>query len=197
MARKRDDGAVAAPRSRGAPDIGPLLRERRRELGLTLEAAAGAAGLTKSFLSDVERDRASLSVASLVRLCEVLGLSVGQLFTPARNGIVRAAERAPIGFGGIGVADVLVSPGDARRLQAILSTLAPGGSGGEDLYAIRAEEEFVFVLSGRLVIRIGEEAFELDAGDAMAFDPRRPHTFANASQEAPAQALFVITPPPL
>ncbi|WP_296744393.1 helix-turn-helix domain-containing protein [Mesorhizobium sp.] len=181
---------------RGAPNIGRLLRARRRDLDMTLDEVASAADLTKSFLSDIERDKTSPSVASLVRLCEVLALPVGDLFTPARSGVVRSDDRPPIRFGGTGVSDYLISPAEAKRLQVIYSDIAPGGTGGEKLYTLGCEEEFVFVLDGAIRIVVEDTTHELGVGDAIAFDPRRPHTFANASASEPARALFVLTPPP-
>ncbi|MBN9253453.1 MULTISPECIES: XRE family transcriptional regulator [unclassified Mesorhizobium] len=181
---------------RPAPNIGRLLRARRRDLDMTLDEVAGAADLTKSFLSDIERDKTSPSVASLVRLCEVLALPVGDLFTPARSGVVRANDRPPIRFGGTGVSDYLISPAEAKRLQVIFSDIEPGGTGGEKLYTLACEEEFVFVLEGAIRIVVEDTTHELGTGDSIAFDPRRAHTFANASATEPAKALFVLTPPP-
>ncbi len=181
---------------RAGPNIGRLLRARRRNLDMTLDDVAGAADLTKSFLSEIERDKTSPSVASLVRLCEVLALPVGDLFTPARSGVVRANDRPPIRFGGTGVSDYLISPDEAKRLQVIFSDIEPGGTGGEKLYNLPCEEEFVFVLEGSIRIVLEDTTHELGTGDAIAFDPRRAHTFANASQTEPAKALFVLTPPP-
>lgn len=179
------------------PNIGHVLRERRRELDLTLAEVSDAASITKSFLSDIERNRASPSVATLIRLLEVISLPVGRLFRPAASNVVRSGARPPIKFGGLGVSDSLLSPADAKRLQVILSDIAPRGTGGKKLYSIRSEEEFVFVLSGQIVIQVEDKANTLKKGDAMAFDPRRLHTFYNPSATEAAQVMFVLTPAPL
>ena len=182
--------------SRQSPRIGHLLRERRRQLDLTLDAVAEATTLTKSFLSDIERDKTSPSVASLVKLCEVLGMPVGDLFNSSQSAVVRAGERPPIRFGGTGVSDHLLTPSGNTRLQAIWSEIEPNGTGGEQLYALRSEEEFIIVLSGELAIRLEEETFILGVGDSMTFDPRRLHTFYNPSASVPTKAIFVMTPRP-
>ncbi len=181
---------------RQAAQIGPLLRERRRQLYLTLETVAEAAEITKGFLSEVERDKASPSVATLVRLCEVLNLSVGSLFAQTGSAVVRAEERVPIKFGGIGVSDYLLTPSGAAKSQVVFSNLAPGATGGDALYSLRSEEEFVFVLQGCVDIVVEGNTIRLKEGDAMTFDPRRPHTFRNSSKTKPARALFILTPPP-
>jgi|APAra7269097559_1048567.scaffolds.fasta_scaffold21334_2 transcriptional regulator with XRE-family HTH domain len=191
-ARKRV--AKSAP-TRNGPAIGALLRARRQSLELTLDYVAAAAEITKGFLSDVERDKASPSVASLIRLCDVLNLPVGSLFSSVGSAVVRKDARMPIKFGGSDIQDYLLSPSSAAKGQAILSEIAPGGGGGAALYTLRCEEEFVLVLNGSVVIVIEEEETVLRAGDAMTFDPRRPHTFRNASASKPAQALFMMMPP--
>lgn len=178
-----------------ATEIGALLRERRRALGLTIEQVAEASELTKGFLSDVERDKASPSVASLVRLCDVLNFPVGNLFPSAVSAVVRKNNRVPINFGGIDIRDYLLTPTNAAKGQAIFSDMAPGGTGGEKLYRIRSEEEFVLVLRGSVVISVEGEETTLMQYDAMTFDPRRPHTFRNASKTKRAQALFMVMPP--
>ena len=183
-------------RPRQSAQIGPLLRERRRQLDLTLETVAEAAEITKGFLSEVERDRASPSVATLVRLCEVLNFSVGSLFVQTGSAVVRASERTAIKFGGIGVSDFLLTPSGAVKSQVVFSNITPGGTGGDALYRLRSEEEFVFVLQGSVDIVVEGETITLNEGDAMTFDPRRPHTFRNSSKTTPARALFILTPPP-
>ncbi|GMB79311.1 helix-turn-helix domain-containing protein [Shinella zoogloeoides] len=190
-----DDQTPKIP-SKQSPRIGHLLRGRRRELDLTLDAVAEATSLTKGFLSEVERDKTSPSVASLVRLCEVLNMPVGDLFSSPESAIVRADERAPIKFGGTGVSDHLLTPSSSVRFQAIWSEIEPGGTGGEQLYSLRAEEEFVIVVSGELALVLEDETFILKEGDAMTFDPRRPHTFYNPSKTEPTTTIFVMTPRP-
>jgi len=180
---------------KSGPAIGALLRGRRQSLGLTLDFVAAAAEITKGFLSDVERDKASPSVASLLRLCDVLNMPIGSLFSSVGSAVVRKAERVPIKFGGTNIQDYLLTPSSAAKGQAILSEIAPGGTGGDALYTLRCEEEFVFVLSGSITLLIEGEEIVLQAQDAMTFDPRRPHTFRNSSKTRPAQVLFMVMPP--
>ncbi len=193
--------ASASPGSEAAAkrdplNFGGLLRERRRSLNLTLHDVSEKTGLTKGFLSDIERDKTSPSVASLVSLCDALNLPVGDLFATTRNVLVRAAERQPIKFGGIGVSDHLLTPSHGVRMQAIWSEIAPGGTGGEQLYSLRSEEELVLVISGDLALNIEGEETILHVGDSITFDPRLPHSFRNPSQEVGTTAVFIMTPPP-
>ncbi len=175
--------------------IGAKLRDRRLTLKLTLDELASRTGMTKGHISAIERDTASPSVSSLLAICRELGVSVGSLFEEPESLLVRASERPPIEFGGEGIDDFLLTPLKGSRMQAILSRMQPGGSAGADLYSLQADEEFVFVLKGSVRIQINEEVVLLNEGDALKFNPRQPHNFANASDTSEAIALFFFVPP--
>src|ERR1700734_3525170 len=110
--------------------VGAKLRERRRHLNLTLQEVADRIGVTKGFLSEIERDRAAPSVATLLKLRDALSLSVATLFHSAIPQVVRRQSRVPIPYGGIGMACVLVSPENAHRVIAIHAEFKPGGKSG-------------------------------------------------------------------
>ena len=89
-----------APVNHSLHFAGATFREQRRRLNLTLEEVAGRVGITKGFLSEVERDRASPSVATLMRLREALSISVASLFISSQPRLVRAKERQEVYLGG-------------------------------------------------------------------------------------------------
>jgi len=176
--------------------IGGRLRAARQARGLTLEQVAAGAELTKGFLSRLERDEVSPSVASLVAVAGVLGIGMGELFDPPTTQLVRAGTGPPIAFGGQRVHETLLTPGTQRELQVIHSRLDPGGTGGADLYTLRSTVEFVYVVAGRLDVVLAEETVSLAPGDALTFPGRTPHTWRNGSDEEPAEVLWVLSPAP-
>jgi transcriptional regulator with XRE-family HTH domain len=176
--------------------IGPRIRAARTAAGLTLEAVAEAAGLTKSFVSRLERDQVSPSVASLVAVCDVVGLRVGELFEQPSTAVVRNGEGTAINFGGTRVEETLLTPGTQRDVQVIRSHILPGGHGGKDLYALDTQVEFVYVAQGRLLVVLEEDTVALAAGDALTFPGRTPHTWRNASATEPCDVLWVLAPAP-
>ena len=91
--------------------------------------------------------------------------------------MVRAGERPTISFGGKGMSEYLLTPAHERRVQAILSDIAPGGGSGDEQYALPADVELVFVIAGRLEITIDEELIVLEAGDAFTFTASARHAF--------------------
>jgi len=104
------NGSVSTTTARGGngvaqgPRIGAQLRAARLAQRRTVADLAQESGLTKGFVSKLERDQASASVASLMRLCETLDIPVGSLFHASTGEIVRREERPPINFGGDGIA---------------------------------------------------------------------------------------------
>jgi transcriptional regulator with XRE-family HTH domain len=189
-----EDETVLGPKEL-EPLIGGKLKTARLLKRRTLEEVAVASDLTKGFLSKIEHDRASPSVASLFRLCRVLEISVGSLFNAPSGALVRHSNYPQIRLGGSGMAEYLLTPSTERRLQAILSDIEPGGGGGGETYLLPAEVEFVFVIEGRLRIIIEtDENLVLNAGDAFTFPSQMEHTFENDHAHDHARVLWVFAP---
>lgn len=174
--------------------IGARLRAARLARGLTLEAVGAAAGISQGFVSKLERDQVSPSVASLVAICEAVGLKVGELFEPPPSQIVRAGHGAPINFGGEGAEEFLLTPGTQNEVDVIHSIIEPGGTAGDDLYSLDCEVEFVYVLDGRITVILGDDEHELATGDSMTFRGRDPHAWRNTSSTEGCEVLWVLAP---
>jgi len=188
------------PSSRAVPDenrpavlIGARLRTARQARGLTLDQVAQGAGLTKGFVSRLERDDVSPSVASLVAVCDTLGLRVGELFDPPRTSLIRAGEGRLINFGGEGAVERLVTPGTQSAIEVIHSVIEVGGNGGAELYTLTCDAECVYVLRGSIEVVLEQGAQTVTAGDAMTFPGRSPHTWRNPG-DATAEVLWMLAP---
>jgi transcriptional regulator with XRE-family HTH domain len=176
------------------PKIGAQLKAARLARRKTLAEVALASNLTKGFLSKLERDQATASVASLMRLCEALAIPVGSLFHASAGEIVRHNDYPPINFGGVGISEYLLTPNGERRVQAILSEITPGGGSGDELYGLPADVEFVYVIEGRLEVTLRGQQIVLEAGDAFTFPPRNEHCFRSAADDCTTQVLWVFAP---
>lgn len=183
------------PQTPQPPQIGHRLRAARVAQRLSLEEVARTAGVTKGFVSRLERDQAKASVAVLMRVCDALALPVASLFEPAPAGeVLRAGSYPPISFGGDGLAEHLLTPRGEQRVAAILSEIEPGGGGGSEAYALPADVEFCLVLAGsiQLVFPTRSEEFVLGQGDTLTFDPQELHTFTAGGDGA--RVLWVVSP---
>ncbi len=163
---------------------------------MTLRDVAGKAGVTESFLSQVERDVTSPSIATVQRIAGALNLSIAQLFAeePSSGRVVRREARRRIAYPGLHAVDEFLTSNMAGRLQVILSTIEPGGGTGEEPYTHDSDEEVVFVMAGTLDLWVGDEHYVLREGDAITFPSRLPHWNMNHG-ETPATVLFCVTPP--
>lgn len=175
--------------------IGPRLRRARAARRLSLADVAVRAGLTKSFLSRVERDETSPSVGSLLRICDAVGMRAEQLFATPTTRLVRAGERPSLdGLPGASVVDTLITPVSERHLTVLESVASPGGSGGAQLYSMPSECEVCFVLEGTAELVLDEGSYVLEAGDALTFGAGTPHTWRNTSDTAGLRLLWILAP---
>jgi transcriptional regulator with XRE-family HTH domain len=176
--------------------LGSRIRALRQGRRMTLRALSARAGVTESFLSQVEREVTSPSIASVQRIAHALDLSIAQLFAeePSPGRVVRREARRRVATPGLKAVDEFLTTNMAGKLQVILSTIQPGGGTGEEPYTHDSDEEVVIVLEGVLDLWVGDEHYVLREGDAIAFQPRLPHWNVNEGA-APAIVLFCVTPP--
>lgn len=190
MLEKHTDKAIAAA-------LGPRLKAARSTAGLTLKALSAASGLSQPFLSRLERGQVSASIANLLQLCRVLGLSVGDLLAsaaaspaPAWNIFRANGGGAPVAADGYSFR--LIAPTlRGRRMDSFLLDFPRDG--GMEFMVAHEGEELLLVLDGRIRFRFGDEAAILEPGDAVQFDSSLPHSAANIGIR-PARALMVTAP---
>ena len=188
---------AAAPSSPEAEiDLGARIRALRLSRGQTLRELAGRAGVTESFLSQVERGVASPSIASVQRIARALDQSIAQLFAEqeSHGELVRVDDRRRVSYPGLGAIDEFLTRDPDGKLQVILSTIEPGGGTGDEPYSHESDEECVIVLEGELDLWVGDERYRLHAGDAVTHSSRVPHRNTNPGPGV-ARVLFCITPP--
>ena len=77
------------------PRVGARVRSLRRERGLTIEQLAAATGLTKGFISQLERDRTAPSLSSIARICDALGVRLSHIFEREPAPVITAIESKP------------------------------------------------------------------------------------------------------
>jgi mannose-6-phosphate isomerase-like protein (cupin superfamily) len=196
MGKVAGERTIARPVREVEVRIGARLRSARQARRLTIEKVADAVGLNKGFVSRLERDEVSASVASLVAVCDVLGIRVGELFDSPTTSFVKKGTGGPINFGGDHVREMLLTPGNQEQLQVIHSVMEPGASGGDGLYTLNVNVEFLYVVTGAVDVQFGVEALRVEAGDALTWPGREPHTWRNASDKEGCEALWIMTPAP-
>lgn len=177
----------------GPVHIGSRIRAARQAKRFTIEQVAETTGLTKGFLSRVERDLTSPSVASLLVLCQVLSISIGDLFTAPSTHLVRAGEAPKVSLGGVGIVERLLTERSERRLQVLHAEIAPHGEGEEELYTVDCEVDVLHIIDGELTLRFSNDSYDLRTGDTLSFPGHEPHSWRNHSAK-PVRVLWILAP---
>lgn len=181
----------------GEPDLGATIRRLRESRNLSLKEVAARSGLTQSFLSQVERNLTSPSVASLRKVAQAFEVPLTELFqgeTAPGDHVVRRSERRQLIHPRRQWRDYLLTPSLTGKLQVIWSVIEPGGGSGEEPYSHDSDEECVVVLRGRLEFWVGSEWYLLEEGDSIVFESRIPHRNVNPGPDQ-TEVLWITTPP--
>ena len=187
---------AAAQETKGLPGLGERLRTIRLLHRLTLREVAQAAGVSESFVSQLERGRSSASVATLQRLAAALGIEVSDLFAPEglpRPRVLRREARQLLVWGRLG-RKALLTPKPFHALEVVAAEFDPGGSTGDETYTHGDSEELLVVVKGRVHLQLGTDIYDLGTGDSVQYRSSTPHRVSNSGEER-AEVLFVISPP--
>jgi transcriptional regulator with XRE-family HTH domain len=179
--------------------LGRRLRAARQARGISLASLAGQTGLTKGFLSQLERGLSQASVASLTRICAALKVAPGAMLDPLPEGPVSPAEAPELSFGGEGARDRLLTPAGFPGIQVLHATVQPGGHSpgtGTGTGTGRPEEShFLLVLKGTFTLQLNGTAVHLSAGQSISFRGTDSYSWANFSADTPCEVLWVLSPP--
>ncbi|MEA2785868.1 MAG: hypothetical protein QOF71_1972 [Candidatus Eremiobacteraeota bacterium] len=164
----------------------------RRGRKLSLDALAERTGLTKSYLSKVERGVAVPSIASIIKLSAAFGVDVAHLFGEAVEEDTIVVERRQKIARRNGSPDSRVVPIARKRAEKTMSPfiMYPSTSRDESLHE-HAGEELIYVLDGEVEATLPDRKVRLNSGDTMYFDGHVPHQLR--SIETPAEVLIIIS----
>ena len=174
--------------------VGRRLKALRSEQGITLAQLGGKVGLSASYLSQIERNKAQPSLATLSSVAETLGVELRSFFehpAPVWK-VVRKGRGERFADRNCGVAfELLTSQGVRGKFQPYRVTCGPGM---EIDTCAHPGEEFVFILDGRLVVSVGEEAFALKEGDSIHYQGSQAHAWRNDSRRE-CVLIWALSPP--
>lgn len=177
--------------------IGHTIKELRSRQGLTLEELAEKSGCTPGFISQVERNQAVPSVTTLYAIADVLGVRVTDFFPDVTNPtkVVRRDELGTFKIEGSAVEySLLTTKFPHGAMQGFMLAFSPSNQAlPTDEYRAHLGEEFIYILDGELRIWIGEDSYDLGAGDSVYFKSNVKHCLENCT-ETPVVAISLITP---
>ena len=189
-------------------EVGERLRERRKELSLSVRELARRVAVSASLISQIENGKTSPSVGTLYAIVSEMDLSLDEVFSgdadPSRRGangggrdtgvpspVVTERERKEISLGS-GVRWQRLTRSADPNVDFLHVIYEPGSAScAEDHLMRHAGQEYGFVISGRLSVTVGFDTFELDPGDSISFDSTRPHRLAAVGAE-PVHAIWTV-----
>ncbi len=176
--------------------IGEKLKQLRLQRQLTQEEVADRCELSKGFISQVERDLASPSIATLTDMLECLGSNLKEFFSEtgdekyvfSRNDMFVKEDGETLR----GSITWLVPSAQKNDMEPILVELGEGGRTQE--LPPHEGEEFGYVLGGTLTLHVDGKMLRVRAGESFSLHPGAVHWVENTGKRK-AQLLWVSTPP--
>ena len=176
-------------------DIGEKIKRLRLKHGLTQEELAARTELSKGFISQLERNLTSPSIATLMDMLEALGTNIGDFFSEQQE------EKVVFGADDMFIKEEpdlghsvrwLVTSAQKNALEPILVTLSANGQTAKD--DPHEGEEFGYVLSGSVTLLLGSRKYKVKKGDSFYFKPSAPHYLLNSGKNE-AKVVWVSSPP--
>ncbi|MGD8116142.1 MULTISPECIES: cupin domain-containing protein [unclassified Vibrio] len=166
-------------------EIGTRFKALREKAGLSQRELAKRAGVTNGFISQIESNAVSPSVASLSKLLSKIPTSMAEFFAiddpQPEQFYTRKEEQPEIGQGEISYRQVGHFHGD-RHIGMLRETLKPNADTGEEMLTHEGQECGV-VVQGQLELTVDLNTVTLHVGDGYYFDSTRPHRFRNTAEE--------------
>ncbi|MEU4727356.1 MULTISPECIES: helix-turn-helix domain-containing protein [unclassified Streptomyces] len=170
--------------------VGPRLRALRRQRGTTLAQLSETTGISLSTLSRLESGRRKPTLELLLPLAKAHRVALDELVGAPETGDPRIRPRPFVRHGHTYV-PLTRNLGGLRAFKQILPPLE--GPPPEPELNVHEGYEWLYVLSGRVRLLLGEHDLVLGAGEAAEFDTRTPHAFFNAGPQ-PAEFLSLFGP---
>ncbi|MFE3074288.1 helix-turn-helix domain-containing protein [Streptomyces sp. NPDC059247] len=176
------------------------VRQLRKERLMSLDVLAERTGVTKSYLSKVERGQSTPSIAVTAAIARALGVPLDTVFVDADGlgtgvTVTRAAERralTPADEAGSRYEGIAL---EAAGKQMTPFMLHPAHEPDRSPFRDHPGEEFLFVHTGRAALLFPSGAVELEPGDSVYFDATTPHKVRTLSPGPRASVLLLISAP--
>ncbi len=174
-------------------EIGSKIKDLRILKGLTQEELASRTELSKSFISQLERDLTSPSIATLGDILQSLGTNISDFFNDEKEEQIVFSkddyfEKEDTQLGSL--IEWIIPNAQKNIMEPIRLTLKAGGSTYPD--NPHEGEEFGYVLQGSIVIHIGNHLYKAKKGESFYFTPYKKHYITSKSG---ATILWVSSPP--
>lgn len=173
-------------------EIGSKIRQIRLQRDLTQEELASRCELTKGYISQLENDLASPSIATLIDILNVLGVSLKYFFSDQTEEQVVFSDKDFFISEGEGFTKTWLVPNSQKNQMEPIILLIEEGGKSETREPFEGEE-LGYVLEGKITIAVGSKQYKAKKGDSFYINGRNEHHIINRSKGC-ARILWVVTP---
>lgn len=169
----------------GAAELGRRvaenLRQRRKARGMSLDDLARASGVSRAALSQIETCKSNPTVGVLWKIAVGLAVPFAELIGAPRSGVavLRREDSQLLRSSDGRFESRPLTPAGASPLVELYELKIAARSTHRSEPHAPGTHEVVVVLTGQLRLHVGDEKFELSAGDSVAFAADRPHAYEN------------------
>ena len=179
--------------------FGEKIRNVRERKGITLKEVAEMVSVSESLVSQIERNKVSPSIDTLLTIADALQIDLEYLFRDYKKSnlvdIVRAGKGDSIVQPGVVYHQLSMMPeaNDEYAIEAFMLEISPGKEKGDSVYG-HPGKELGIIQEGRGELVYGTQRYTLEEGDSISFPSDIPHILRNTGTEL-LRAIWVITPP--
>ena len=170
-----------------------IVRERR---GATLREVAAAAGVSESLVSQIERNRVSPSVDTLLSIAEALDIDLEYLFKDHKKNknltVINCTDTDILSLDKVLYRRLASIAEDNLTIETMEIDIEPGGEKGRLEYG-HPGYEIGIIAEGTGEIVYGTKSYNLKKGDSVSFSSDIPHILKNTGDKQ-LKAIWIITP---
>ncbi len=176
--------------------LGTCIKNLRKQRGLTLAEVSEKTKLSLGFLSNLERNETSPTIANLQKICDALGITINDILEDHDDSktavVVRAGERKPLFEQPSGA----LSYSSVTRGTTVIKVSSMTLAGNETVqFAPHDHDELGIIESGTMELKVANETYELNPGDSIYIHAGTLHSGKNVG-EVPCKSYWIKTDPP-
>jgi transcriptional regulator with XRE-family HTH domain len=176
---------IASSPEKSVEEIGQRIRTIREDKGLSLAEMSRLTGFEIDFLSNIETNKVQPQLGTLIKLSKALDSAFGRLISGVGDklySVTRKTEQKIVsrstsqkGKKHLYTYKSLAPEVKGRHMEAMLVQLEENP---EEEISVHDGEEFIYVLDGSAIVKIGDDKFELEPGDSVYYLSTIPHYIA-------------------
>ncbi len=179
-------GDISATTDKSVDEIGVRVKKLREEKNLSLDELSKLTGFGVDFLESIESNKIQPQLGTVIKLSKALDSAFSRLVSGVGDklySVTRKSEEKPVsrstsqkGKKQIYKYKSLAAEVKGRHMEALIVQLEENP--GEEM-SVHEGEEFIYILDGAAVLKIGEDVFDLNPGDSVYYLSTTPHLIAS------------------